>query len=118
MKLSKIEIEGKQEEVTQFLNASGHIEGLNFNVDETCDFFRDNFLNNAASEIVEKNKAEKKMNESAKTSTQDFNSKVAFLTAHIFSECKNNNFTVNEILDVANRLISYANKKICRAQTK
>lgn len=100
MKLTKFEVEGTQEEITQFLDTFGENEGLKGSVDDTYNFFREHFLK----EKPTNDPSKKAVNENTKSATDI---KIIELVANIIRQ----EFTAEEIKLVANKLLSYAHKK-------
>lgn len=105
MKLTKFEVEGTQEEITQFLATFGENEGLKGSVDDTYKFFREHFfckhfLKEQTTDVPTK----KAVNENTKSATDI---KISELVANIIRQ----EFTAEEIKLVANKLLSYAHKK-------
>lgn len=97
MKLSKLELDGTQEEIAQFLDTFGDLKG---SVDDTYNFFREHFLKEKTTNVPPK----KAVNENTKSSTD---TRIIKLVADIIRQ----DMTVEEIKLVANKLLSYANKK-------
>ncbi|MBQ9487860.1 MAG: hypothetical protein IJU91_08710 [Selenomonadaceae bacterium] len=100
MKLSKLELDGTQEEIAQFLAMLDETECLEGSVDDTYNFFREHFLKEKPTNDPPK----KAVNENTKSAT---NTKIVELVANIIRQ----DMTVEEIKLVANKLLSYANKK-------
>lgn len=100
MKLSKLELDGTQEEIAQFLDTFGENEGLKGSVDDTYNFFREHFLKEKPTNDPPK----KAVNENTKSATD---TRIIKLVADIIRQ----DMTVEEIKLVANKLLSYANKK-------
>lgn len=100
MKLSKLELDGTQEELAQFLDTFGENEGLKGSVDDTYNFFREHFLKEQTTDVPTK----KVVNKNTKSATDI---KISELVANIIRQ----EFTAEEIKLVANKLLSYAHKK-------
>lgn len=85
MKFSKIELEGTQTEIAQFLNGNS-----NFDVNES-----QKSTNETTREVPDK----------------PIENKILSVVASIISELKRREFTAQEVSIVANKLVGYANKK-------
>ena len=107
MKLSKLELDGTQEEIAQFLAMLDETECLEGSVDDTEKFFHEHFLKDKPTDFPAKkvnNENTKVVNKNTKSATDI---KIIELVANIIRQ----EFTAEEIKIVANKLLSYANKK-------
>ena len=90
MKFSKIEIEGTQSEITQFLNCNSDFD----------------------KPVSQSFKSPKSTNETTRAvPTKPLENKILSVVASIIAELKRREFTAHEVSIVANKLVGYANKK-------
>lgn len=105
MKLTKFEIEGTQEEIAQILNTSGENEVLKGSVDDTYKFFREHFLKDKNTDVPTK----KFVNENTKSADEDTKTDLTIL--NLIANIIRREFTTEQTRLIANKLLSYANKK-------
>lgn len=96
MKLTKFEIEGTQEEIAQILNTSGENEGLKGSVDD---------LKDKNTDVPTK----KFVNENTKSADEDTKTDLTIL--NLIANIIRREFTTEQTRIIANKLLSYANKK-------